>query len=164
MSTFYVRNMTLKDIPFFITQCEESARDRHLHSDLLTARGSKSFEKDVREVLRLHDVGQPSAHFLVMLVRASDERPAGFMWVRSAEDLTGTRCIEIFVVHVAKPMRGKGGGQLLISLAIEGYGQHRITARCYPASALMNRMLRQRGFEVMGTSERGAHYLCRLPS
>ena len=163
MDEFCVRHMTRADLPFFMSQCEESARDGHLHVSLLEPEENNAFRKQIEAALGLNEAGHPSGHFLLMLVCRADEQRAGFLWVRASRDLTGTACIEISVVHIARAMRGKGGGSLLLSVAIDGYKTHRITAKCYPASAMMNRMLKRRGFKVMGTSERGSEFLCLLP-
>jgi len=164
MDQFYVRHMTRSDVPFFMNQCEESARDKHLHINLLDPKENKVFEKQIKDALKLNEAGHHSGHFLLMLIREVDDQQAGFMWVRASKDLTGTACIEISVIHVVKSMRGNRGGSILLSIAIDGYKEHRITAKCYPASINMSQMLKRRGFEVMGTSERGSEYLCLLPS
>lgn len=163
MDKFYVRHMTRSDLSFFMSQCEESARDSHLHVSLLNPEENNAFKKQIEAALRLNESGHHSGHFLLMLVCRADDQRAGFLWVCASRDLTGTACIEISVIHVVRAMRGNGGGSLLLSVAIDGYKNHRITAKCYPASSQMNRMLKRRGFEVMGTSERGSEYLCLLP-
>lgn len=163
MDKFYVRHMKRSDISFFMCECEESARDNHLHSSLLDRTEINVFKTQISEALRLNEKGKHSGHFLVMLIRKVDEQEAGFMWLRASNDLSGTPCVEISVIHIVKTMRGEGGGSLLLSIAIDGYKNNRITAKCYPASTTMNKMLKRRGFIVMGKSERGSEYLCRLP-
>lgn len=81
-----------------------------------------------------------------MLVRRIDDRPAGFIGVLAAEDLTGTSCIEMFIIHVAQSMRGTGGCGMMVNMITEGYKSHHIIARCYPASKRVNKMHQQRGF------------------
>lgn len=164
MDQFYVREMMQSDMPFFMSQCEDSAREKHLHISLLDSKENETFKNQIKEALKLNEAKRHSGHFLLMLIRQEDDERAGFMWIRASSDLTGTACIEISVIHVVKSMRGKGGGNILLSVAIDGYKNHRITAKCYPASSVMMNMLKRRGFEVMGTSERGSEYLCLLPS
>jgi len=153
--------MVTSDMPFFMRQYDDLAKGGHVND--VNSSERILFEKQIREALALNEAGGNSGHLFVMLIKQSDDKPAGVMWVKGSRDLEGQDCIELSVLHVVESMRGKGGGNLLLSIALDGYRQYRITAKCFPPSVIMSAMLKRRGFEVMGTSERGSEYLCLLP-
>ncbi|MBD8109394.1 GNAT family N-acetyltransferase [Erwinia persicina] len=95
--------------------------------------------------------------------RKSDDRKVGFLWLCAVLDLAGRPCTEIRIINITKSMRGKGCGTRLLSIALDEYRSHIVTAKCYPGSVQMSGMLKRRGFEVMGTSERGSEFLCLEP-
>lgn len=43
MSDFYTKQISLSDIPFFMSECEDSARNGHLHQELLIGEHEKAW-------------------------------------------------------------------------------------------------------------------------
>lgn len=163
MDGFYTKQISLSDISFFMSECEDSARNGHLHQELLTPKSNKIFEKQIRQVIRMNDSGQYTGHSILMLFRKSDDRKVGFLWLCAVLDLAGRPCTEIRIINITKSMRGKGCGTRLLSIALDEYRSHIVTAKCYPGSVQMSGMLKRRGFEVMGTSKRDSEFLCLEP-
>ncbi|MCZ8781164.1 GNAT family N-acetyltransferase [Escherichia albertii] len=160
MSDFYIKHISLSDISFFMSECEESAKNGHLHQSILMSEGNKLFEEQIRKIIRMNDSGQYTGHSILILHRKSDDRKVGILWLCDAQDLVGRLCIEIRLINITKSMRGKGGGSKLLSIALDEACSNIITAKCYPASGLMIGMLKRRGFDVMGRSESGSEFLC----
>lgn len=163
MSEFYTKDMSLSDISFFMSECEDSARNGHLYQELLAPKSNKIFEKQIRQVIRMNDSALHTGHSILMLLRKSDGRKVGFLWLCAAQDLAGRPCTEIRIINITKSMRGKGCGTLLLSIALGEYRSHIMTAKCYPGSVQMSGMLKRRGFDIIGTSERGSEFLCMEP-
>lgn len=163
MGDFYTKHISLSDIPFFMSECEDSARNGHLHQDLLAPKSNKIFEKQIRQVIRMNNSDQYTGHTILLLLRKSDDRKVGFLWLCAARDLAERPCTEIRIINITKSMRGKGCGTLLLSTALDECRAHIVTAKCYPGSARMSQMLKRQGFDVMGTSERGSEFLCLEP-
>lgn len=164
MDDFYTKFISLSDIPFFMSECENSAKSGHLHKALLEPKSNKIFEKQIRQIIRMNESGQYTGHSIHVLFRKSDDRKVGFLWLCVARDLAGRSCIEIRIINIIKPMRGRGYGTLLLSIALNEYCTHIVTAKCYPESDQMSGMLKRRGFEVMGSSKRGSEFLCLEPA
>ncbi len=160
MSDFYTKKISLSDVPFFMGECEDSAKNGHLHQEILAPKSNKIFEKQIRQIIQMNDSGQYTGHSILMLLRKSDDRKVGFLWLCVARDLAGRPCTEIRIISITKSMRGRGCGSLLLSIALDEYRTHIVTAKCYPGSGQMSGMLKRRGFDVMGTSERGSEFLC----
>ena len=160
MNDFYTKMISLSDIPFFMSECEDSARNGHLHQELLIPKSNKIFEKQIRQVIQMNNSGQYTGHTILMLRRKSDDSKVGFLWLCAAQDLAGRACTEIRIINITKSMRGKGCGTRLLSIALDEYRSHIVTTKCYPGSIQMSGMLKRRGFDVMGTSERGSEFLC----
>ncbi|EKN6177461.1 GNAT family N-acetyltransferase [Yersinia sp. 22-579] len=163
MSELYTRPVLMSDISFFMSECEDSARNGHLLQEILIPKGNKVFEKQIRQVIKMNNSDQYTGHFILILVRQSDDMNVGFLWLCASQDLAGRSCVEIRVINIIKSMRGQGCGTLLLTVAIREYRHHVITAKCYPKSFQMSGILKRRGFEIMGTSERGSEFLCLEP-
>ena len=160
MIEIYTKKISLSDVPFFMGECEDSAKNGHLHQEILAPKSNKIFEKQIRQIIQMNDSGQYTGHSILMLLRKSDDRKVGFLWLCVARDLVGRRCTEIRIIHITKSMRGRWCGSLLLSIALDECRTHIVTAKCYPGSGQMSGMLKRRGFDVMGTSERGSEFLC----
>ncbi|EOC0011678.1 GNAT family N-acetyltransferase [Cronobacter turicensis] len=162
MEHFYVRQMTLADMPFFIDQFDQLVKGEHVND--VNEEERALFLNQISSAIKINESGGNSGHFFAMLINNEDDSPAGMMWLRPSLDLDGHNCAEIALVHVEKNMRGKGGGSVLVDIAVNTIKQQRIIVKCFPVSKTMNTMLKRRGFEVMATSPRGSEFLCLLPS
>jgi len=160
VSDFYTRPILISDISFFMSECEDGAQNGHFYHEILTPAANKVFEKQVCQIIRMNNSGQYTGHSILILLRKSDDKKVGFLWLCAAQDLAGRPCTEIRIINITKSMRGKGGGTLLLSVVLDEYHSHIVTAKCYPKSAHMSGMLKRRGFEIMGTSKRGSEFLC----
>lgn len=163
MSDFYIKHISLSDIPFFMSECEKGARNGHLYQEILSPETNKTFEKQIRQIILMNGSGQNTGHSILMLFRKSDERKVGFLWLCAAKDLKGRQCFEIRIINITKSMQGKGCGTLLLSIALDECHAHIITAKCYLGSHHMSGMLKRRGFKVMQISERGSEFLYLEP-
>lgn len=163
MDNVYIRQMSKSDMSFFMDECVDAAKDGRLHKDMLSSKFYKIFEKQVREITRVNELGQYSGHTINILVRKSDEKAIGFLWLCASEDMAHRPCIEIRIINITKSMRGKGFGSYLLSVALDELRSQIVTAKCYSASTQMADMLKRKGFDVMGTSKTGAEYLYLAP-
>ncbi|HFP5328839.1 TPA: N-acetyltransferase, partial [Escherichia coli] len=117
MSDFYTKKISLSDVPFFMGECEDSAKNGHLHQEILAPKSNKIFEKQIRQIIQMNDSGQYTGHSILMLLRKSDDRKVGFLWLCVTRDLAGRPCTEIRIINITKSMRGRGCGSLLLSIA-----------------------------------------------
>lgn len=47
MNDFYIKQISLLDITFFMSECEDSAKNGHLHQLILTHESYKAFEEQI---------------------------------------------------------------------------------------------------------------------
>ena len=163
MDNVYIRQMTKSDMSFFMDECVDAAKGGRLHKDMLSPKFYKTFEKQIREIIRVNDSGKYSGHTINILVRKSDNRNIGFLWLCASQDMAYRPCIEIRIINITKAVRGKGFGSYLLSVALDELRAQIVTAKCYSASTQMADMLKRKGFNVMGTADSGAEYLYLAP-
>ena len=163
MDNVYLRQMSKSDMSFFMDECVDAAKNGRLFKEMLTTKFYKTFEKQIREVISMNDSGEKSGHTINVLVRKSDEKKIGFLWLCASRDMANRPCIEIRIINITKTMRGKGFGSYLLSAALYELRSCLVTAKCYSASTQMADMFKRNGFDIMATSESGAEYLYREP-
>lgn len=163
MSEFYSREASIKDMSFIMGEFEEGARHGHFYEGILTAKGGKTFEMQLREAIKTNEQGRYSGHFVYILLRSSDEKKVGMIWFTAAQDPLGSPRLELRAVSIVKDMRGKGYGSMLVTDMVDSNPGQPMMAKCYIKSSQMAEMLKRRGFRVFDTSPKGTQLLLRDP-
>lgn len=156
---FYIKPMNLSDLSFFMSECEDGARNGHFSQELLEPDLNKTFESQIRVAIEMNASGRRSGHSILILHRKSDDKKAGFLWCCDEKDFAGRPCVEIKAVDVETSMRGNGCGALLLTVALNELRSQTLIAKCYSDSTQMSGMLKRRGFRIMAISDRGTEYL-----
>ncbi|EFB8332430.1 TPA: N-acetyltransferase [Escherichia coli] len=163
MSEFYSRAATVADMPFIMGEFEDGARKGHFYEGILTSEVGKTFEQQLRLAIKTNEQGQYSGHFIYILLRCSDDKKVGLVWLCAALDPTGVPRLEFRAVSIVKELRGKGYGSMLVSDMLTSNSSQPMMAKCYVKSSQMADMLKRRGFYLFDTSPKGTQMLFRDP-